>query len=339
MDDAICVCFHGVMGSLPSPRQGSDIEAKNEALLAEFVRQYQQGGSLDYKAFLAAQPYDKKSVYGGNTSCVEVLCGQERIVWDMGSGARPLGVKLMSEMFANGGLKIAFLLSHTHWDHIQGTPFFGPLFVNKRLGKGIRNDFTFYGGTNWMADIEDCLRRQMEQRVFPVSWEQIRAITYNLATNNLYDMDTFGIGDIHVVVRMLNHPGGSLGYRLNYKGKVLAYTTDNEPFDPLYPDRPLVDTARGADIWVTDCQYLQQVYLGLPEYGGLRRFGWGHSYPQAVAITAIEAGVKLVVLFHHDPASTDERIWQIRNEVDDRIQKAGYDIPVIAAYEGMELAF
>ncbi|MBI3421265.1 MAG: MBL fold metallo-hydrolase [Candidatus Sungbacteria bacterium] len=336
MNGDIRMRFYGIMGSLPAPRQGAYIEAQNEALLAEFVQQYQQGGTLDPREFLAKQPRHKKSVYGGNTSCVEVVCGTKRIVWDMGSGARVLGASLMKEMFANGGLEIAFLLSHTHWDHIQGFPFFVPLFGKK--GLGIKNNFTIYGGTKWMEDIEACLQRQMEYRVFPVSWDEIKHMTESLLPRNIYDADQFDIGDTHVVVRLLNHPGGSLGYRLIYKDKVLAYTTDNEPFDPLYPDLPLVDTARGADIWVTDCQYLQQVYLGLPEYGGLRRFGWGHSYPQAVAITAIEADVKLVVLFHHDPASTDARIKQIEDEVCREIRARGHDIPVVAAYEGMELA-
>lgn len=343
MSGTIRVKTYGTRGSLPSPRIATDISAKNIGLLEKFKREVLKDPSADVSVeeFLRNQPFHETATYGGNTSCVEVMPGEERFIFDMGSGARILGMDLMREIFAKGGVGAAILLSHTHWDHIQGFPFFGPAFVNKEDFKirsgGVKNFFTFYGGTSYLEDIEVCLQQQMQPRVFPVSWEWIKHINYNeLPTHTIGDMERFSIGDVQVFARLLPHPGGSLGYRLSYKDKVIAYTTDNEPFAPETPYPPLVELATNADIWITDCQYLWEIYTG--EVGGLCRMGWGHSYPVAVAVTAIKAGVKHIVLFHHDPASSDERIADIANLVRQELSMRNADhIQVTAAYDGMEM--
>jgi len=341
MDDILTddiLNFWGTRGSLPGPRIATDIGAKSKTLLKKFAAECSRTQQVpDVDTFLADCLFYEKSTFGGNTSCVEVKLGGERFIFDVGSGARQLGNNLIAEMFQKGGIKGIILLSHTHWDHIQGFPFFGPVFINKETGKGIKNSFTIYGGTSYMENIEACLRQQMEYRVFPVTWAYLKHINHELLTETIGDMEKLSIGEVDVFTRMLNHPGGSLGYRLSYKGKVVTYTTDNEPFDRLTPHPPLVQLAKNADVWITDCQYLWETYTG--ELGGLCRMGWGHSYPLAVAMAAIQANVKHVVLFHHDPTSTDEQIAhiadEVRRELDDR--KASH-ILVSPAYDGMQLA-
>lgn len=329
--------FWGTRGSLPAPRVASDIYAKNRALLQKFAADCSTTGKVpDIDAFLSDASFWERSTFGGNTSCVETIFGGEHFIFDMGSGARQLGNSLIPVMFNDGGITATILLSHTHWDHIQGFPFFGPLFINKEEGKGINNSFTIFGGTNYMVDTELCLRQQMEYYVFPVTWEYLKHINHKLLTPRIGDMEKFSRGQVNVLARMLNHPGGSLGYRLSYKDKVIAYTTDNEPLAPLTPHPPLVQLANNADVWITDCQYLWEVYTG--ELGGVCRMTWGHSYPVAVAVTAKQANVKHVVLFHHDPASTDERIAQIANEVRRELDlRGGSRIDVTPAYDGMQL--
>ncbi len=328
--------FWGTRGSLPAPRIASDIYAKDYALLEKFAAQCSRTKQVpDVARFLADDcRFYEKSTFGGNTSCAELVLGEERFVFDMGSGARLLGNSLMAEMFVKGGIRATFLLSHTHWDHIQGFPFCVPLFINKN--QGIKNSFTIFGGSNYMEETENCLRQQMEYRVFPVTWEYLKHINNELLTHTIGDMEKFSIGVVDVFTRMLNHPGGSLGYRLSHKGKVIAYTTDNEPFDRLTPHPPLVQLAQDADVWITDCQYSWETYTG--ELGGVCRMGWGHSYPLAVAMTAIKARVKKVVLFHHDPASTDEQIAYMADEVRQELDyREASDIIVCAAYDGMQI--
>lgn len=337
-EEDIRIRFWGTRGSIPSPAIETDITAKNTELLQEFgeMIKLNPGRDISFETFLKTQPFWKKATFGGNTSCVEVLLDDQRFVFDMGSGARVLGNNLMQEMFAKGGIRAKICLSHTHWDHIQGIPFFGPLFVNKNTGEGIKNEFTIFGGTNYMEDIETCLQRQMEYRVFPVTWEYLKHINHHLGHHTIGDMEKFSIGKVDVLTRMLNHPGGSLGYQLSYKGKVIAYTTDNEPFDRETAHPPLVQLWQNADVVITDCQYLWKVYTG--ELGGVCRMGWGHSYPEAVAATAIRAGVKHIILFHHDPASSDERIAEIEHTTRQELCRRGNtSIKVTAAYDGMQL--
>lgn len=279
---------------------------------------------------LASMPFWQRATYGGNTSCVEVRCGKEIIVLDLGSGLRLFGNSVFGDMKKSGGLTISFLLSHVHWDHIQGIPFFGPLYINKE--SDIKNSWCFYGGTNYIETAEACLRGQMDHPVFPVSWKEIKAITHKMHTDSLYDRKSFSIGDAHIKTRKLNHPQETYGWRIEYGGKVLVYTTDNEPFDPMYPDPRLLDLAKNADLWITDCQYTKDVYEG--KVDGVPRHGWGHSYPEAVARTATLAGVKHTVLFHHDPGSSDEQIFKMEEFCKSIV---GTGQKVSAAYEGMEI--
>ena len=334
--------FWGVRGSVATPLTSDDVERK----VFQALEAYKATGltqSLDPLEWLEREKSAMRNAllpftYGGNTACVEVKLGGKRIVLDMGTGLRPLGNSLFKEMFSNGGLDITFLLSHVHWDHIQGLPFFGPLYINKE--RGIRNAWMFYGGTNWLKTAEVCLQGQMDPPTFPVSWKEIEQITYQMNAESIYDLRHFQIGTVDVVAGKLNHPQETYGYRITDvdeggKTTIIAYTTDNEPYDPEDPDPRLVELAENADVWITDCQYSEHTYSG--KNGGLSRRGWGHSYPRAIAHTAIKAKVKTVVLFHHDPGSSDAHIETIWIETQDLIKRLGGTSRVIAAWEGLEL--
>ncbi len=327
------VRFWGVRGSIPAPTTDKDVRTKIKACLEE----YATNGHMDVEAFLKTHEYP--FVHGGNTSCVEVVFDRsERFILDMGTGIRPLGNSLFPEMFQKRGLEITFLLSHVHWDHIQGLPFFGPLYINKEIG--IRNKWIMYGGTGWQKDAEACLRGQMDPPTFPVSWEEISAMTDLIDSHSVHDRMSFTpTPGLKITCRKLNHPQETYGWRFEtpdgLEKRIVAYTTDNEPYNPEIPHPPLLDLARDADIWITDCQYPEDVYNG--KSGGVPRHGWGHSYPRAVAVTAAIAGVKTVVLFHHDPASSDDDIQALRKETERMLRDLGSNATVVAAWEGLAL--
>jgi phosphoribosyl 1,2-cyclic phosphodiesterase len=346
--------FWGVRGSVPTPLTGEEITRKVVSSIAElFVK-----GKLDVQKMAATDmgqmeavvremvtknlPFHTYSTYGGNTTCVEVRFGNAIIIIDGGTGLRLLGKNLLDEVFSRRGIAVTFLMTHVHWDHIQGFPFFAPLYIPKVVAGNI---FTFYGGMNWQRNIETCLMGQMDPPLFPVSFQEIEATGGKLAFNGVHDRMSFEIPDddggyLYCYCRKLDHPNETYGWRLEYKGKVFAFTTDNEPRDPLNPSPSLIDLARKADLWATDCQYFQNIYNGGVDRP--TRHGWGHSYPKAVAETAFQAGTASVVLFHHDPESRDEDISLMADMTRQLIAKkkiGSIDKPgsVEAAFEGMEV--
>ncbi len=328
----IQVRFNGTRGSVPSPLTGSSVQKKLKELFQEFLK----SGESDWDVFRAKLPFWKKSTYGGNTSCVDMSFNGKRIIFDLGTGVRELGGSLMKEMFKNGGLEVTILLSHVHWDHIQGIPFFGPLYINKHL-TGINNKMHFYGGTNWMKPAGECLEAQMTTPSFPITWEYIKKITGELKTNDVVDGLKFSVGDAQVTARQLDHPQETYGYRVDCNGVTVVYATDNECRNPLNPHPALLSLAKDADLLIIDCQYTQDIYEG--KVGGVCRQGWGHSYPEAVAQVAAKANVKKMALFHHDPASTDEAIYNMEVHTQKLVRELGGDTEVFSAHEGLVLAF
>ena len=169
---------------------------------------------------------------GGNTSCVEVLCGKQRIILDAGTGIRQLGDKMMAE----GPVEATLLLSHLHWDHIQGIPFFVPAYVpSSRL--------QIVGGTNGMMSLRDALAYQMTAPVFPVRLDELGA---SIDWREVRSGERFKVGDVDVRVMRQNHPGGSYAYRLDYDGRSVVYATDTEHYACVDPT--LKKLAAGADI-------------------------------------------------------------------------------------------
>ncbi|MFL5322594.1 MAG: MBL fold metallo-hydrolase [Myxococcaceae bacterium] len=226
--------------------------------------------------------------YGGNTPCVEIRCGDELLIFDLGSGVRGLG-----EAYGRGPepLKASIFLSHYHYDHLQGLPFFTPMF-------NPRNAFTVYGPTRNGAPVQQVLEGQMVQPYFPVTAKMV--FRAQLQYRSVAAGDELSIGGAKVTAVELNHPGGNLGYRVDYRGKSVVYATDVEHGPELDPR--LAQFARGADFLIYDAMYTEDEYLGK---SGPPKTGWGHSTWEAAITAANNAEVKTLVLFHHDPTRDD----------------------------------
>lgn len=226
--------------------------------------------------------------FGGNTSCVEVRNGRDDImIFDAGTGITPLGRRLVKkDPTAEMDLKI--FLTHFHWDHIQGIPFFQPLYSEG-------NKVTFFSFEN---QAEEMLRGQMTQPYFPVSFDLLPA---RLEFQPI-DHESFEIAGTRITPFPLNHPQGCTGYRLEQEEAVIVYATDHEHGDAKH-DRILFEQATGADLLVYDAQYTPQEYK--------ERVGWGHSTWFEGCQLAESAGVKDLVLFHHDPFHHDHFLADI----------------------------
>jgi phosphoribosyl 1,2-cyclic phosphodiesterase len=265
--------------------------------------------------------------YGGNTPCVEVRTSEGRLViLDAGTGIRELGRSLMER--ANGdGLDGDIFLTHAHWDHIQGIPFFAPLFH-----KG--NHFTIWGSRSLQTSIDRVVRDQMSPVVFPVSFEELQA---RIDFQELAEERRAGSG-YDVAAMAVRHPGGALGYRFtesNETGGGLVYVSDNELSASARYDTPrewrdrFVEFVRGAAVLVHDTMYRADEY---------RNFvGWGHStYEDAVEL-ALDARVDRLVLFHHHPERTDDEVDRCVASCRELVQARGARLEIIAAAEGMTL--
>jgi phosphoribosyl 1,2-cyclic phosphodiesterase len=234
--------------------------------------------------------------YGGNTSCVEMQVGRERLIFDGGTGLRLLGQSLMAE----SPVKAHLFFTHSHWDHIQGFPFFIPAFIRG-------NTFNIYAVPSPNgATIKQTLHDQMLHPNFPVPLQIMRA---DLEFYNLEIGETLHYGDVSVETRPLNHPGEAVGYRVNWQGLSAAYITDTEHFPDRLDDNVLA-LARQADVMIIDATYTDEEYND-PKYS---KVGWGHSTWQQAVKIAQAAQVKQLVLFHHDPAHNDDFLDRIGEE-------------------------
>jgi phosphoribosyl 1,2-cyclic phosphodiesterase len=256
-------------------------------------------------------PQPENLRYGGNTSCVEVRLNGNIYVFDCGTGFRILGKSLVRE-FANKPLSAHIFLSHFHWDHIQGIPFFQPLYSSRE------NNFFFHSSSR-TRKLQHALEDQMSDPYFPVD------MTAMQARRDFYDIEEgrFPFDGCVIQTRWLNHPQGCLGFRLESKDQVLVYATDNEPGIEQF-DKNVRALAEGADVLIYDAQYLPD------EYQAQKR-GWGHSHWREAVNIAMESGAKELVLFHHDPDHNDACIDSI-------VESArNYYPKVRAASEGLEI--
>ncbi|HEX2571039.1 MAG TPA: MBL fold metallo-hydrolase [Polyangia bacterium] len=278
-----------------------------------------------------AKPGPNTVRYGGNTSCVAIYPkGGARIILDCGTGAHGLGQSLMAS--GEKPIRGHLLIGHTHWDHIQGLPFFTPVFVPG-------NEWDIYAPRGLRTQLRETLAGQMEYTYFPVSLEQLGA------TIRYHDLieGTFHIGPVSIRTQYLNHPAITLGYRLEADGVVVVYATDHEPHGrpPTLGDtlvrRPLLhaedrrhaDFFAGADLLIHDAQYTSAEYAS--------KIGWGHSTIDYVIEMALAAGVKRLALFHHDPLRTDDAIDALVDKARVLLSQAGEAMELFAAAEGQSL--
>ncbi|HEX8820300.1 MAG TPA: MBL fold metallo-hydrolase [Archangium sp.] len=243
-------------------------------------------------------PGPKTQRYGGNTPCVEMRCGDELLIFDLGTGVRALGDELVA---AGGPLRASIFLSHYHYDHLQGLPFFTPIFIPKY-------SFTMYGAPRDGRSVKEVLSGQMVQPYFPVTAEQV--FKAQLTYKNLGSKQELELGPARIRTLDLNHPGGNLGYRVECGGKSVVYATDVE--HGCANDHELVEFARDADVLVIDAMYTVDEYLG---HKGASKEGWGHSTWESAVETANKAKVKRLVLFHHEPTRDDDAMDRFVEEV------------------------
>ena len=265
--------------------------------------------------------------YGGNTSCVAVEGpGGQLVILDAGTGIRELGLTLVERQ--NGAVKAEILLSHTHWDHIQGLPYFKPFFAP---GNTVR----IWGSKQGATSLDAILHLQMDPAVFPVP---LSAVSAALSVQEVQPGGQFSVGPFRAQVMQLRHPGTTLAYRLTplSGGKSMAYVTDNElgpggSYDtPPSWRRDLVQFLDRVDLLVHDAMYT-------PAELETHR-GWGHSsYEEAVELAA-EAGAKQLVLFHHEPEHDDGALDELVAAARRLAQRRGAPAEVAAAQDGLELS-
>jgi len=256
-------------------------------------------------------PQPENMRYGGNTSCVEVRVNGSIYVFDCGTGFRNLGKSLTTE-FKGEAINAHIFISHFHWDHIQGIPFFAPLYDSRD------NYFSFHS-SNRSRGLRRAIEEQMADPYFPVD------MTEMAANRHFYDIeeDRITFDDAVIQSMWLNHPQGCLGFRVETKEGTLVYATDNEPGHPVF-DKNVRKLAQGADILIYDAQYLPEEYEA-------RKRGWGHSHWREAVNIVMESGTRELVLFHHDPDHSDECVDSIVQQARD------YYPSVRAASEGMEI--
>jgi len=264
--------------------------------------------------------------YGGNTACISLTGSDGRLViLDAGSGLRPLGHDLMQDR--KGTLRADILLSHTHWDHIQGLPFFKPLSAGG-------NSFCVYGAAQEGVSLREILKRQMDPMVFPVP---LSALAASLQVTEITEGE-FVLSAFRVSAFRLRHPGTTLGYRLAPEdgGRDVAYVTDNElgpggnyPVGTNWRAR-LVSFLAETDTLIHDAMYADQIIQA--------RRGWGHSTPNQAVDLAVEAKCRRLILFHHEPEHGDDAIDRLLDETRAYAQGVAPGLVVDAAAEGMELS-
>ncbi len=255
--------------------------------------------------------------YGGNTPCVELRCGDTILIFDAGTGLKNLGLSFVKE-FGNSPHEINLLLSHTHWDHIQGFPFFSYIYMESKT-------INIYGGHHFM-DTKSLLAGQMRNEYFPVKLEDLPA---SIKYFDLF-VDPIKINDIVIYHTHLLHPELSLGFRVEYRGKVFVYATDNELVKndemPEFNIDNIGELIKDADLLVAECQYTDREY---PE-----KVGWGHSTIEGVIDLSKKYGVKKLYTFHHDPYHNDNKLDEM---LADGEKRAGSRLKVFASKDGMEV--
>ncbi|MEP6602484.1 MAG: MBL fold metallo-hydrolase [Spartobacteria bacterium] len=275
--------------------------------------------------------------YGGNTTCLELRAEGEIIVLDAGSGIRALGNDLERE-FKSQPVKVTLLSTHAHWDHIQGLPFFLPAYNEK-------NALRLLGYKGVGGGFGAILSRQMAVPFFPV---RLRDLPCELSIEELTEMD-FHIGKVRVSSKFVNHPGNCVGYRIHTSAGSISFIPDNEPYESgklhaeacahATPEQAakfavteraaLVEFLSGSDVLLLDAQYTDEEYK--------KHIGWGHGCITTAIDLAIDAKVRKLLLFHHDPNHDDDMVDSMVEKARELARARGSTMEVEAAREGHEL--
>lgn len=272
--------------------------------------------------------------YGGNTACIELRADGELIVLDAGTGIRSLGLELMNE-FKDQPVSLTLLITHTHWDHVQGFPFFPPAYNPK-------NEIRIFGFEGAWASLEAIFSGQMESPYFPIGLKQMPG---NIEFHEMRELE-FAVGKVQAQASFVNHPGVTVGFRFNTSAGSVAYLPDHEscfrmrslstktgpakPEELAFARREDEKTLRfiqGVDVLILDAQYDMEEYRS--------RVGWGHSCVDDAVELAVRAQSKKLFLFHHDPAHDDDKIDLMTAHAREVVAWHGSKLEVEAAREGL----
>lgn len=279
----------GVRGSLAAPMDGADYTSRLHAIVNFAEKAKKKNPNLTTNQIVSRLPKRLRTNIGGETTCVELTSAKTRLIFDMGTGARKLGYDIMAK--GNKG-DVEILMTHTHWDHMQGWPFFVPAYIPG-------NRIQIHSA---LDNCQNRFERQQDNDFFPVPFS---AMASEKKFHKFSPGDSFTIGDMQVSTMALPHPGGSIAYRIECEGKVFIFSTDTEFFgenldSEINKYRPFYEN---ADLVVMDAQY------SLKE--AEQKIGWGHTAMVIAVDCSLAWGVKSLVFTHHEPAHDDNRTFDL----------------------------
>lgn len=303
------ICFRGTRGSIPKPITAEIIREKvNKAI--QLVRNNQAHDPEQL-------PFHLRGTYGGNTACVEVRQQDEYMIFDAGTGLREFGNQVMADPDKSGKVFNIFL-SHPHWDHIQGFPFFLPAYIPG-------NTINIYG---FHRNLDRIFNQQQSSPIFPVSLSVMQA---SINFTRLEIGKEYDIAGCRICGIKQNHPGDSYGYALEKAGKKIIYSTDNEHWD-IRQESEFIKFCKNADLLIMDAQYSFAD-------ANFQKENWGHSSNIIVTELAVAAEAKKLCLFHHDPNCSDKDLDRILKETREYLTyfDSESDLEITMAYDGLVL--
>jgi len=316
------VRFWGTRGSIPVSLTAPDIRRK---LLAAFEGAV--GRNLDTREKIEHYidlelGFDIRGTFGGHSSCVEIdIQGSEHIICDMGSGARPLGGDMMARYGATGQTYHIFM-SHLHWDHMMGFPFFTPVYIPG-------NHIIIHG---CHANMEEAFRRQQSAPGFPVDFNLLGV---KIEFDRMTPGEVYEISGLRVIAKLQKHGGDSYGYRFEHNNHVLIYSTDSEhQLEDIAATQSFVDFFRDADLVIFDAMYSLAEAISV-------KADWGHSSNIVGVELCQQAGAKRFCMTHHEPAHDDANIAHTFDETRrfEEITRFDQAVEIISAYDGLEITF
>ncbi len=310
------VRFWGVRGSIGSPPTSAELRKKIERVLAK--SNGRDMSSADSRnTFLSELSDDDIGFLGGNTPCVELSFDDKQIIFDMGTGLRLIGEKIMKDFDPKKEYEIHIFIGHTHWDHIQGFPFFIPAY---------RDNVTIHFYHVHPA-LKERLEQQQDYRFFPVSLE------FMASKKQFHQLDVdsvVNIGDAVVRVTELNHPGKCYGYRVEHEGKTFIYASDGEyNYLPTSKIKKFIDFYSNADFLIFDAPFSFSEEI--------EKINWGHSSALVGIDLSVKAEVKKLVLFHHAPENDDDAVFNLLGTAINYKEQnySESDLQIILAREGL----
>ena len=312
--------FWGTRGSIPVSLTTADIRAKMiEAV--QGARDRRLDHRADIEAYIDGLGFDIAGTYGGHSSCVQIDAGgEEFVVLDMGSGARPFGQSMIERFGPGKPQTYHVFMSHLHWDHIMGFPFFTPIYIPG-------NSIVIH---SCHENVEYAFRRQQRERSFPVDFAQLgAAISFDV----LQPDKEYSIAGLTVRAKLQRHAGDSYGWRFEHEGKSVIYSTDSEHrLEDAAECAAFVDFFANADAVIFDAMYSLADAISV-------KADWGHSSNIVGVELCQMARARRLVMFHHEPAYDDARIEQVLGETRrfEEITRDGHAVEVLSAWDGLEL--